>query len=85
MVIIKNLNIKKIIARPKLKLIGGTAKPGPLINPILAPYSLNLLELCKEINEKTKHFLGELFIEILIYKDKTFYISVKSPDRKSVV
>ena len=37
---------------------GGNATPGPPLGPVLGPLGVNIMEIVKVINEKTKNFKG---------------------------
>jgi large subunit ribosomal protein L11 len=60
---------------------GGAATPAPPIGPSLSPLGVNVMEVVKEINEKTKLFAGmEVPVKITVDTDtKKFTISVGTP------
>ncbi|MGY0288351.1 MAG: 50S ribosomal protein L11 [Thermoproteota archaeon] len=60
---------------------GGKATPGPPLGPALGGYGLNLGQVVKEINDKTKEFEG-MKIPVIIYVDpekKTYRIEIGTP------
>jgi large subunit ribosomal protein L11 len=60
---------------------GGKATPAPPIGPTLSPLGVNVAEVVKEINEKTKSFAG-MQVPVKIIVDpatKKFTISVGMP------
>lgn len=60
---------------------GGQATPAPPLGPSISPLGVNVMEVVKEINEKTKAFAGmEVPVKILIDTDtKKFTVSVGTP------
>ena len=44
---------KKIIGSVKVQCEAGKANPAPPIGPALGPYGINIMQFCKEFNEKT--------------------------------
>ena len=77
------LNLKNFkkdkIATVRLRLLGGSAKMGAPISPVLGPYGINLNDFCRRFNERTNALLGvELIVEVFIFKDKSFEFNVKN-------
>lgn len=71
---------KKIKTRIKLQCPGGQANPAPPIGPALGQHGLNIMEFCKQFNEKTKDKQGTVIpVVITVYEDKTFSFIMKSP------
>ena len=66
---------------------GGQATPAPPIGPALSPLGVNVMEVVKEINEKTKFFAGmEVPVKIIIDTDtKKFTTSVGTPPVTSMI
>ena len=70
---------KKIKTIIKLKLIAGKASPIPPIGPILGQHGVNILNFCKEYNERTISFLGNIIpVKIFVYEDRSFSFILKS-------
>ena len=44
---------KKVIGNVKVQCEAGKANPAPPIGPALGPYGINIMQFCKEFNEKT--------------------------------
>lgn len=60
--------------------MGGAAKMGAPLSPVLAPYNINLMDFCRQFNDQTE-FIKELQVtlscEISLYKDKSFSFRIK--------
>lgn len=71
---------KKIKAQIKLYCPAGQATPAPPVGPALGQHSLNIMEFCKQFNEKSKGQEGlTLPVLITVYEDKSFTFIIKSP------
>lgn len=71
---------KKVKTQIKLYCPAGTANPAPPVGPALGQHGLNIMEFCKQFNEKTKDKEGLLLpVVINVYEDRTFSFIVKSP------
>jgi large subunit ribosomal protein L11 len=71
---------KKIINRVKLQVPAGQANPAPPIGPALGQHGVNIMEFCKQYNERTKDKVGTVLpVVISIYEDKSFTFILKSP------
>ncbi len=66
---------------------GGQATPAPPIGPSLSPLGVNVMDVVKEINEKTKAFAGmEVPVKVVVDTDtKKFSISVGTPPVTSMI
>ncbi len=65
---------------------GGHATAAPPIGPTLSPLGVNVGEVVKEINEKTKSFDGmEVPVKIVVDDKKKFVITVGSPPVTSMI
>lgn len=71
---------KKIATRVKLQVPAGQANPAPPIGPALGQHGVNIMEFCKQFNERTKDRTGTVLpVVITIYEDKSFTFILKSP------
>ena len=71
---------KKIKAQIKLYCPAGQATPAPPVGPALGQHGLNIMEFCKQFNEKTKGQEGLTFpVLITAFEDKSFSFIIKSP------
>jgi len=66
---------------------GGKATPGPPLGPALGPLGVNIVEILKAINEKTKPFEGmKVPVTLLVDpKTKAFSIEVGTPPTSALV
>ncbi|MFH1800405.1 MAG: 50S ribosomal protein L11 [Candidatus Omnitrophota bacterium] len=71
---------KEIKTKIKLQVPGGQANPAPPIGPALGQHGVNIMEFCKQFNERTKDRPGTILPVVLtVYKDKSFTFILKSP------
>src|ERR1035441_8306585 len=52
------LMAKKVVGKIGLALNAGKATPAPPVGPALGPYSLNIMDFCKQYNERTQSQVG---------------------------
>ncbi len=71
---------KEIKVKIKLQIAGGQANPAPPIGPALGQHGVNIMEFCKQFNERTKDRPGTILPVVLtVYKDKSFSFILKTP------
>jgi large subunit ribosomal protein L11 len=71
---------KKIKTILKLNLKAGEANPAPPVGPALGQHGVNIMDFCKQYNEKTKEKKGQVIpAEITIYEDRSFTFITKLP------
>lgn len=71
---------KKIIKVLKLQIPAGKANPAPPVGPALGQAGLNIMQFCKEFNEKTANQAGLIIpVEISVYQDRSFSFILKTP------
>ncbi|MBI3394290.1 MAG: 50S ribosomal protein L11 [Spirochaetia bacterium] len=71
---------KKVVTQIKLQVEAGKANPAPPVGPALGQHGLNIMEFCKQFNEKTKSQVGiKLPVVITVYSDRSFTFITKSP------
>lgn len=72
--------VKKIQALVKLQIVGGKANPAPPVGPALGQHGVNIMEFCKQFNERTKSQEGTVIPVVLtIYADRSFDFVLKTP------
>ena len=71
---------KKVIGFIKLQCQAGKATPAPPVGPALGQHGVNIMQFCKEFNEKTAKQEGLIIpVVITIYQDRTFSFIMKTP------
>ncbi len=71
---------KKIVKQIKLQVAAGKATPAPPVGPALGQAGLNIMEFCKQFNEKTQSQVGlKVPVVITVYSDRSFTFITKSP------
>ncbi|WP_343154811.1 50S ribosomal protein L11 [Buchnera aphidicola (Pseudoregma panicola)] len=72
---------KKIQSYIKLQVLSGMANPSPPVGPALGQKGINIMEFCKNFNEKTKNLEKGIPIPVIIsvFSDKTFTFITKTP------
>jgi len=72
--------VKKIQAMVKLQIVGGKANPAPPVGPALGQHGVNIMEFCKQFNERTKSQEGTVIPVVLtVYADRSFDFILKTP------
>jgi len=71
---------KKVIGFIKLQCAAGKANPAPPVGPALGQHSVNIMQFCKEFNERTAKQVGLIIpVEISVYADRSFSFICKTP------
>ena len=75
--------IKKVQTQVKLQIEAGKATPAPPVGPALGQAQVNIMEFCKQFNERTSKdpALAGLTVPVVIsvYADRTFSFITKTP------
>jgi large subunit ribosomal protein L11 len=70
---------KKVRTVLKLELQAGKATPAPPVGTALGPHGLNIMDFCKQYNERTSSKAGEVVpVEITIFEDRSFTFVLKT-------
>lgn len=71
---------KKVIGFIKLQCNAGKATPAPPVGPALGQHGVNIMQFCKEFNERTAKQAGLIIpVEITVYADRSFSFVCKTP------
>ena len=73
---------KKVTGYVKLQVMAGKATPAPPIGPALGQAQVNIMEFCKQFNDRTKDpGMAGLTIPVVItvFADRTFTFITKTP------
>src|SRR5512135_352535 len=71
---------KEIQVKIKLQIPGGQANPAPPVGPALGQHGVNIMEFCKQFNERTKDQQGLIIpVVITVLGDRSFSFITKSP------
>ena len=71
---------KKVTHVIKLQVEAGKANPAPPVGPALGPSGINIMQFCKDFNERTAKDAGMIFPVVLtVYADKSFEFITKTP------
>jgi large subunit ribosomal protein L11 len=78
---------KKVKTQLKLQIPAGAANPAPPIGPALGQHGVNIMDFCKQFNEKTKSMEAGMIIPavITIYEDRSFTFITKMPPISSLL
>ena len=71
---------KKVVGYIKLQCPAGKANPAPPVGPALGQHGVNIMQFCKEFNERTAGQAGLIIpVEITVYADRSFSFVTKTP------
>jgi large subunit ribosomal protein L11 len=78
---------KKIKTVIKLQIPAGAANPAPPVGPALGQHGVNIMDFCKQFNEKTKTNEPGMTIPavITVFEDRTFTFITKMPPVSSLL
>ncbi|MBI4056680.1 MAG: 50S ribosomal protein L11, partial [Elusimicrobia bacterium] len=78
---------KKVKTQIKLQIPAGGANPAPPVGPALGQHGVNIMEFCRQFNERTKVMESGMTIPavITVYDDRSFTFITKMPPVSSLV
>jgi large subunit ribosomal protein L11 len=77
---------KKILAKIKIHIPAGEAKPSPPVGPALGQHGVNIMEFCKAFNAATDKQRGyKIPVEISVFQDRSFTFITKSPPASTLL
>ncbi len=70
---------KEVKSLVKLQIPAGKANPAPPVGPALGQHGVNIMEFCKQFNDKTKTQEGSIVpVIISVYTDRSFTFVMKT-------
>jgi large subunit ribosomal protein L11 len=77
---------KKIVGYARVQIEGGKATPAPPVGPALGQKGVNIMEFCKQFNERTKDKAGLVIPAVItVYEDKSFTFITRTPPASSLI
>ncbi len=77
---------KKVLANVKLQIKAGQATPAPPVGTALGQHGVNIMDFCKQYNEATQAFMGQVIpVELTIYEDRSFSFVTKQPPAAELI
>jgi large subunit ribosomal protein L11 len=72
---------KKVKTQIKLQIPAGAANPAPPVGPALGQHGVNIMDFCKQFNERTKGNEPGMTIPavITVFEDRSFTFITKMP------
>jgi len=72
---------KKVKTSIKLQIPAGAANPAPPVGPALGQHGVNIMDFCKQFNERTKANEPGMIIPavITVFEDRSFTFITKMP------
>ena len=77
---------KKVLATAKLQIVAAQATPAPPVGTALGQHGVNIMEFCKQYNDATQQFAGQIIpVELTIYEDRSFSFVLKQPPAAELI
>jgi len=71
---------KRLMAQIKLQIKAAQANPSPPVGPALGQHGVNIMDFCKQFNDRTKQQAGLVIpVVISVYQDRSFTFITKTP------
>ena len=79
--------VKQIKTQIKLQIPAAGATPAPPVGPALGQHGVNIMDFCKQFNERTKKLEAGIPIPvgITVFDDRTFTFITKMPPMASLI
>lgn len=78
---------KKVKTQVKLQIPAGGATPAPPVGPALGQHGVNIMDFCKQFNERTKSAEAGMTIPVVltVFEDRSFAFVTKMPPISSLL
>ncbi|MEW6059507.1 MAG: 50S ribosomal protein L11 [Actinomycetota bacterium] len=77
---------KKVLSVVKLQIHAGQATPAPPVGTALGQHGVNIMEFCRQYNERTQQLAGQVIpVELTIYEDRSFTFVTKQPPAAELI
>ena len=78
---------KKVKGFIKLQIPAGAANPAPPVGPALGQHGVNIMDFCKQFNERTKKMEQGMKIPVVItvFEDRSFTFITKMPPMSALL
>ena len=78
---------KKVKTQIKLQIPAGAANPAPPVGPAFGQHGVNIMDFCKQFNERTKKAEAGMTIPVVItvFEDRSFAFITKMPPVSSLL
>src|SRR3989339_2215015 len=78
---------KKVKTLIKLQIPAGAANPAPPVGPALGQHGVNIMDFCKQFNERSKTMEAGMTIPVVItvFEDRSFTFITKMPPVSSLL
>jgi len=78
---------KKVKAMIKLQIPASGANPAPPVGPALGQQGVNIMDFCKQFNERTKKMEQGMIIPVVItvFEDRSFAFITKMPPVSALI
>ena len=79
--------VKAIKTQIKLQIPAGAANPAPPVGPALGQHGVNIMDFCKQLNEKTRKLEQGVPIPVIItvFEDRSFTFITKMPPVSALI
>ena len=78
---------KRVQAVVKLQVSAGAATPAPPVGSALGPHGINIMDFCKQFNDRSRSMEAGMTIPVVItvYEDRSFSFITKMPPVASLL
>lgn len=71
----------QILRKVRFLVPAQNATISPPIGPILGQFGINIMDFCKQFNERSKYIEQDVlvFVDLTLFKNKSFIFSIRTP------